>query len=74
MPNRKSEIQIVDTHETSETRSTIGFIAEQHQLNRTVVLRVVSLPPDTLGATIALAAETDQPMDPASQRGKRKHV
>jgi hypothetical protein len=37
MPNRKSEIQIVDTHETSETRSTIGFIAEQHQLNRTVV-------------------------------------
>jgi hypothetical protein len=34
----QSEIQIVDTHETLETRVTIGFAAGRHQINRTLLI------------------------------------
>ena len=32
-----SEIQIVDTHETLETRISISFAAHWHQMNRTLL-------------------------------------
>src|SRR5437867_655793 len=35
--NRQSEIQIVDTHESLETRVSIGFAAGWHQINRTLL-------------------------------------
>jgi hypothetical protein len=34
---RQSEIQIVDTHESLETRVSIGFAADWHQINRTLL-------------------------------------
>jgi hypothetical protein len=36
--NRRSEIQIVDTHESLETRVSIGFAARWHQMNRTLLM------------------------------------
>jgi hypothetical protein len=35
--NRQSELQIVDTHESPETRVSIGFAAGWLQMNRTVL-------------------------------------
>jgi hypothetical protein len=35
--NEQSEIQIVDTHESLETRVSIGFAAHQRQINRTLL-------------------------------------
>jgi len=36
--NVQSEIQIVDTHKTLETRVNIGFPADALQLNRTLLI------------------------------------
>jgi hypothetical protein len=36
---RQSEIQIVDTHESLETRVNIGFAANCLQMNRTLLTR-----------------------------------
>ena len=36
--NERNEIQIVDTHEPSETRVNIGFAAGWHQISRTLLL------------------------------------
>jgi len=35
--NKASAIQIVDTHESLETRVSIGFAARCHQMNRTLL-------------------------------------
>ncbi len=35
--NEQSEIQIVDTHESLETRVSIGFAASWHQMSRTLL-------------------------------------
>jgi len=35
--NEPSDIQIVDTHETLETRVSIGFVEHWHQVNRTLL-------------------------------------
>jgi len=35
--NRRSKIQIVDTHESPETRVSTGFAACWHQMNRTLL-------------------------------------
>jgi len=39
--NRRFKVQIVDTHESPETRVSIGFAACWHQMNRTLLISYV---------------------------------
>jgi len=39
--NEQSEIQIVDTHESPETRVSIGFAASWHEINRTLLMTLL---------------------------------
>jgi len=38
--NRQPQIQIMDTHEPSETRASIGLAANCHQISRTLLSRI----------------------------------
>jgi len=47
MANVKSENQIVDTHESLETRFNRGFLAGMAQINRTPLTATIAAPSET---------------------------